>query len=79
MSLLNRPLRFEPFLRPMVWGGRRLESLGKHLPDDRPYGESWEISDRPGDQSMVANGPLEGKTLHWLLEQNPTSVLFCVT
>jgi hypothetical protein len=38
-------LRFEPFLRPMMWGGRQLgEVLGQALREGGPYGEAWEIS-----------------------------------
>jgi len=70
------PLTFEPILKERVWGGRNLEKLyGKPLPAGRPIGESWEICDRPGDQSVVANGPLRGRTLHWLMEQFPESLL----
>lgn len=68
------PLRFEPILKAKVWGGRRLAAYGKHLPDDRSYGESWEVADldetEPGGggggaaHSIIANGPLEGHTLH---------------
>jgi mannose-6-phosphate isomerase len=53
-----------------MWGGRRLESeFGKQLPPQRPIGESWEIADRPEAQSIVRNGPLQGKTLHELWTQ----------
>ncbi len=39
------PLVFEPYYRPQIWGGRGLaEILGRPLPDDGSYGESWEIS-----------------------------------
>lgn len=63
------PLTFEPILKERVWGGRKLEGLyGKKLPADSPVGESWEISDRPGDVSVVASGPLAGKDLHALIE-----------
>ncbi len=49
------------------WGGRRLESLfGKKLPPGQPIGESWEIVDRPEAQSVVRDGPWQGKTLHEL-------------
>jgi hypothetical protein len=35
------PLRFVPFVRPMVWGGQRLgEVLGKALTSAAPHGES---------------------------------------
>ena len=50
-----------------VWGGRRLETLfGKKLPADKKIGESWEIVDRPEAQSVVRQGPWQGKTLHEL-------------
>lgn len=66
MSILNRPLRFEPFLRPMVWGGRRLaRDLGKMPAADGLYGESWEVSDHPTHASRLVEGPADvlGKTL----------------
>jgi mannose-6-phosphate isomerase len=54
-----------------VWGGRRLESeLGKKLPPQKCIGESWEIVDRPEEQSIVRNGPLRGRTLHELWSEN---------
>ena len=50
-----------------VWGGRSLETVyGRTLPGDAPHGESWEVVDREGEQSVVKNGPLAGKTLHEL-------------
>lgn len=70
------PLQFVPFLRRMVWGGRRLGSLlGKHLPDSEPYGESWEVSDHPLHRSVVANGPLAGTTLRQLMETRRDELL----
>jgi len=63
------PLTFTPIFKQRIWGGRKLEELyHKPLPPGVPIGESWEISDRPSDVSLVANGPLAGKTLHWLVE-----------
>jgi mannose-6-phosphate isomerase len=47
----------------------------KKLPADRPIGESWEISDRPGDISIIANGPLAGKNLRWLMENHAAEIL----
>ena len=56
------PLTFQPIFKERVWGGREIERLyGKKLPPGAPIGESWEISDRPGDASVIANGPLAGK------------------
>jgi mannose-6-phosphate isomerase len=69
-------LRFRPFLRPMVWGGRRLgEVLGKPLDGDGPYGESWELSDHPLHRSVVAEGPWAAQTLRALLERDPVALV----
>lgn len=58
------PLLFAPIVKPLPWGGRRLElRLGKRLPVGTPCGESWEVVDLPGDQSLVLDGPLCGTTL----------------
>jgi mannose-6-phosphate isomerase len=63
------PLTFHPIFKERVWGGRELERLyGKKLPFGKIIGESWEISDRPGDESIVANGKFAGKNLRWLME-----------
>lgn len=68
---LNQPLVFEPIFMERMWGGRRLEThFGKKLPPNVRIGESWEIVDRPEAQSVVANGPLKGKTLHELWTQH---------
>src|SRR2546427_2716808 len=70
------PLTFHPLLKERVWGGRKLaEIYHKPLPPGVPIGESWEISDRPGDVSIIANGPLAGKDLHWLVENHATELL----
>jgi mannose-6-phosphate isomerase len=73
------PLTFQPIFKERVWGGRSLERLyGKKLPPRVPIGESWEISDRPGDASVITNGPLAGKSLHWLVENHPSELLGAV-
>ncbi|HYG23039.1 MAG TPA: type I phosphomannose isomerase catalytic subunit [Verrucomicrobiae bacterium] len=63
------PFKFNPIFKERVWGGRNLATLyRKSLPSSGPIGESWELSDRPGDASVIANGPLAGKNLRWLME-----------
>lgn len=70
------PLCFHPRFKERVWGGRNLERLyGKQLPASQIIGESWEITDRPGDVSVITNGSLAGKDLHWLLENHPLQLL----
>lgn len=69
------PLVFEPFLKPVVWGGRRLGSLlNKHLPTDAAYGESWELSPHPVHVSRVAEGPLAGRSLTDLCRDSASEV-----
>ena len=70
------PFIFRPILKERIWGGRELERLyAKPLPPGKPIGESWEISDRPGDASVIANGPLAGKNLRWLMENHVRELL----
>jgi mannose-6-phosphate isomerase len=60
-------ISFAPIYMERVWGGREFSTqLGRDLPGTQPIGESWEIVDREEAQSVVADGPLAGKTLHEL-------------
>ena len=69
-------LSFTPLQKELVWGGRKLESiLGKTLPSDGPYGESWEVVDLPDNQSVVNGGPLHGQSLEALLKGDKPSIL----
>lgn len=70
------PLTFQSIFKERVWGGRNLARLyGKQLPPDVPIGESWEISDRPGDASVITNGLFAGKDLRWLMENHASELL----
>ena len=74
--MFQAPIRFAPYLRPMVWGGRRLgEALGKTLPTAEAYGESWEISDHPSHHSKVIEGAPAGRTLHDMVAGAPAALL----
>ena len=74
-------LTFAPILVPKVWGGRRLEALGKHLPAGVDIGESWEIADLPdgGPVSIVDDGPLAGYTLRKLLDTHQIDLMGSVS
>lgn len=62
------PLKFEPIYKSTVWGGRNIgKRFGRILPEGK-IAESWEISCRDEGISVVANGPLKGKTLQYLME-----------
>jgi mannose-6-phosphate isomerase len=69
------PLRFQPLLKRYLWGGRRLETLGKTLGEGHDYAESWEIVDRSADQSRVVNGALAGTSLGRLLREHGRELL----
>src|ERR1700683_3984487 len=71
------PLKFKPRYLEKMWGGRKIETvLGKPLPPGKLIGESWELCDFPPGvvensagwiSSVVADGPLAGRTLHELV------------
>ncbi|MBL9136548.1 MAG: class I mannose-6-phosphate isomerase [Verrucomicrobiales bacterium] len=70
------PLRFQPIYKERVWGGRNLEAFyGRPIPKDVPIGESWEITDRPEGVSVVAEGPLAGRTLAELMATDRRGLL----
>jgi mannose-6-phosphate isomerase len=77
--LIPYPLLFEPILKPRVWGGDRLARLGKRVPPGTAIGESWEIADLPESgpegRSVVANGPLAGRTLREVLAAHRALVM----
>jgi mannose-6-phosphate isomerase len=70
------PLFFHPIFKERIWGGRSLERLfKKQLPPAVAIGESWEIVDRTDENSIIANGPLAGVTLHSLMESHRAALL----
>ncbi len=70
------PLEFVPVMRDYLWGGQRLaETLAKPVPAGQRAAESWEIVDHGGDQSVVANGPLAGETLHDVVQRYAPQLL----
>jgi mannose-6-phosphate isomerase len=70
------PLRFNSQLRPLIWGGRRLETvLGRALPEGEAIAESWELVDLPGAVSVVDEGPHQGVPLDNLVSEQRASLL----
>ena len=65
------PLRLEPIFQYRLWGGRRLAKWSREpLPGGEPIGEAWILSDRDDHASVVAEGPLKGKTLKELFAEH---------
>ena len=83
MSSHLYPLLLEPILVEKPWGGRRLEALGKQLPGDRYFGESWEVADLPDlvvqaphlGRTQVRNGLHAGRTLQSLIAEFGSDLL----
>lgn len=62
-------IEMKPHLVEKVWGGRRLKThFGKVLPEQRQFGEAWEVADLDEGQSRAASGPLTGLPLRALAE-----------
>lgn len=63
------PLKFEPILKEVIWGGSSLVSRYHKKGDpSAKYGESWELSAISGYQSVVSNGFLAGNNIEELIE-----------
>lgn len=75
MKNILYPLKFRPILKEKIWGGRKLIEQFNKKSDSKQLGESWEVSTVPGDVSVVANGPLKGKSLQEILETYKTDLL----
>ncbi len=70
------PLRFEPILRRLIWGGRRLGTvLDKPIGAGNDFAESWELADYRDAVSVVNEGALAGTTLRDLVHQRGRELL----
>ncbi len=70
------PISFTPLYQKRVWGGRSLQTtFARALPDTTElYGESWEISDRAHDMSIVCGGVYDGLSLNTLWREKREQV-----
>jgi len=55
--------RFKPIFKTLVWGGDKIAALKGMETEQKNIGESWEISAVAGNESVVAEGPYEGRTI----------------
>lgn len=63
-------LEFNEIEKEVIWGGNSLALVySKPFDKNKTIGESWEISDLPNDNNIVANGEFKGKTLSYLVKQ----------
>ena len=63
-------ITLDPVFKPMLWGGRKLETeFGFEIPDGR-IGECWSISAHPNGDCTVSSGAYAGHALSWLWEHH---------
>ena len=67
--MLDKPIFFKPYYKPVIWGGDAIATLKGETIDIDSVGESWEISAVPGHESMVAEGPLAGMSITDILRR----------
>ncbi len=70
------PLKFRPIPKERPWGGQKLrEVFKKNFSAGEKIGESWELADLPEDKSVITNGELAGKTIHWAIGKYPKEIM----
>lgn len=77
-DLFQRPILLAPHFSPRPWGGDKLRTLlEKNTPQgNEPIGESWELSDHPDGQSLVAEGsPAAGIPFGELVRTRPLEMI----
>ena len=69
-------LHFEERYYERVWGGHKLRTLYKKpVPENIRIGEAWLLSDHPGHETSISQGPLKGKTVQDLLRIDRLALL----
>ena len=63
------PLKFDPWLRTMVWGGTKIAAYKGIATEDDRIGESWELSGVPEHETAVVNGALRGRSITDLVKE----------
>ncbi|MHC4380976.1 MAG: type I phosphomannose isomerase catalytic subunit [Planctomycetota bacterium] len=70
------PHFFHRLLKEKVWGGQRLsKALGADLPFEGPLGETWELSDYPGEETTVRGGAADGQSLRAMMAADAGGLL----
>jgi mannose-6-phosphate isomerase len=70
------PLTFKTIFKDKIWGGQKIKTiLDKDFSPLPNCGETWEISGVKGNESVVKNGPLSGKSLPALIEEYQSKLL----
>ena len=69
------PLKFNPILKSMIWGGEKMRQYKAIDTDQKNIGESWELSGVPGNESVVSNGEFAGRTISELIKEYGPALL----
>ncbi|GKU84870.1 mannose-6-phosphate isomerase, class I [Niallia sp. NCCP-28] len=59
----NEPIFLQPVFQERIWGGKKLKTEFSYNIPSEETGEAWVISAHPHGPSIIANGPLAGKSL----------------
>ena len=75
-AVVREPLKFKPILQSKIWGGDGLfRVLGKGSALDTDLGESWELSDRDDNASIIQGGSFAGANLRELFSVHARDIL----
>lgn len=75
-AIVREPLKFKPILQSKIWGGDGLfRVLGKGRAEDDDLGESWELSDRDDNASVIQGGSFAGANLRDLFSVHARDIL----
>ena len=69
------PLKFQNIFKSVVWGGEKIAPFKGVNTQQKNIGESWELSGGKGNESIVAEGPLAGRTITSLAEEYTGALL----
>lgn len=69
------PLKFKNIFKSVVWGGEKIAPFKGVKTGQKNIGESWELSGVKGNESVVSEGPLEGRTITSLAEEYKGALL----
>ncbi len=69
MTSVMHPLKFKPIFKTVVWGGEKIAPYKEMETAQKHIGESWELSGVHGNESIVAEGPLAGRTIADLVKE----------
>ena len=69
------PVKFHPIYKEMIWGGTRIVEKFHRKSDLPNIGESWDISCRPQEMGVIANGPNSGLSFEEYINLDKENVL----